>query len=85
MALKTVIKLLLSKYGILSVDMQTAITVDQAIIKDADTMEVEYVDTNERETFQSSALQETEYEEIQIKVSDKQKSLDEKTGKLKFD
>jgi len=86
MALKTVIKLLLSKYGILSVDMQTAITVDQAIIKDADTMEVEYVDTTERETFQSNALQETEYEEIDIKISDNQKNLDNKAnGKLKFD
>lgn len=32
MALKTVLKLLLSKYGILSVDMQRALAVDQAVI-----------------------------------------------------
>lgn len=44
MALKTVLKLNISKYGPLSVDMQKAITFDQAIIKDADTMDVTYAD-----------------------------------------
>lgn len=33
MAIKTVLKLLLSKYGILSIEMQTALETDQAIIK----------------------------------------------------
>ncbi len=33
MALKTVIKMLLSKWGILSIEMQTAIQADQAIVK----------------------------------------------------
>jgi len=33
MALKTPIKLLLSKFGILSIEMQTAVQVDQAIVK----------------------------------------------------
>lgn len=42
MALKTVLKLLLSKYGILSVDMQKAIEVDQAVMKDDGA--AEYVD-----------------------------------------
>lgn len=42
MAMKTVLKLLLSKYGILSVDMQKAIEVDQGVIKDDNS--VEYVD-----------------------------------------
>jgi recombination protein RecT len=36
MALKTVLKMLLSKYGILSVDMVQAIKVDQAEIKSED-------------------------------------------------
>lgn len=45
MALKTVIKAMLSTYGMLSIEMQTAITADQAVIKDADTMEIEYVDS----------------------------------------
>ena len=44
MALKTVLKLLLSKYAPLSVEMQKAVIADQAIIKDAETMDVEYVD-----------------------------------------
>lgn len=46
MAMKTVIKLLISKFGPLSVDtqMQKAIVADQAIIKDAETMDVEYTD-----------------------------------------
>lgn len=44
MALKTVIKLNLSKYAPLSVDMQRAITFDQSIVKDVDTQDVTYVD-----------------------------------------
>lgn len=42
MYMKTVIKLLLSKYGALSVEMQKAIEVDQGVIKDDNT--VDYVD-----------------------------------------
>jgi len=34
MAIKTVLKLLLSKYGILSIEMQRAVETDQAVIKD---------------------------------------------------
>ena len=46
MAKKTVLKLLLSKFGILSIEMQTALKTDQAVIKDVnkDSFEVEYVD-----------------------------------------
>jgi recombination protein RecT len=47
MALKTVCKLNLSKNGILSVDLQKAIVTDQSVIKDVDTLEVEYVDNIE--------------------------------------
>ncbi len=54
MALKTVLKLLLSKYGILSIEMQRAITFDQATIKgdiqtieDIDTVEVSYEDVSQ--------------------------------------
>ncbi len=48
MARKTVLKLLLSKFGILSIDMQTAQKVDQAIIKsvEKDNIDVEYTDNN---------------------------------------
>lgn len=44
MAQKTVIKLLLSKFAPLSVDMQTAVLADQSIIKDESLEDVEYVD-----------------------------------------
>lgn len=85
MALKTVIKLLLSKYGILSVDMQTAITADQAIIKNAETLDVEYVDYNEKQSFQSNALESTESIELDVKISDAQKNADNKSqSKLKI-
>lgn len=48
MAKKTVLKLLLSKFGILSIEMQTAQKVDQAVIKEIEpngNVEVEYVDS----------------------------------------
>lgn len=44
MANKTVIKLLLSKFAPLSVDMQRAVISDQAVINDADTEDVTYID-----------------------------------------
>lgn len=43
MATKTVLKLLLSKFAPLSVEMQTAVITDQGIIKNEE-MEVEYID-----------------------------------------
>lgn len=45
MALKTVLKQLISKWGIMSVDLQNAITKDQAVIKDDGT--TEYVDNDD--------------------------------------
>ena len=47
MAIKTVIKLLLSKYAPLSIEMQTAVITDQSVVKDADTREVTYVDNTD--------------------------------------
>lgn len=44
MALKTVTKLNLSKNAPLSIEMQRAAVSDQAIIKDSETLDVEYVD-----------------------------------------
>jgi recombination protein RecT len=82
MALKTVIKLLLSKYGILSVEMQTAITVDQSIIKNAETMDVEYVDSRQDEIYDGSAMKEVDVAIVDVKVSDKQKKMN---GSLPFE
>lgn len=47
MAMKTVLKNMLSRWGILSIEMQKAINVDQAVIKDEEGNTVEYVDNNE--------------------------------------
>lgn len=44
MAKKTVLKNTLSKWGILSIELQQAAITDQAVIKDANTMDVAYVD-----------------------------------------
>jgi recombination protein RecT len=49
MALKTVLKLLLSKFAPLSVEMQRAVISDQAVVKDVETMDVEYVDNSDPE------------------------------------
>lgn len=46
MARKTAVKLLLSKFAPLSIDMQTAIISDQSVIRDSETMDVEYVDND---------------------------------------
>lgn len=49
MATKTVIKLLLSRYAPLSIDMQKAIVSDQAVINDYNTSDVTYIDAGEME------------------------------------
>lgn len=46
MAGKTVLKLLLSKFGPMSIEMQKAVVSDQGIIEDMDANEVKYVDNN---------------------------------------
>lgn len=48
MAKKTVLKLLLSKFGILSIEMQTAIQADQGVISGSDT--TDYIDRAEERT-----------------------------------
>jgi recombination protein RecT len=48
MSMKTVIKMLLSKFGILSIEMQNAVQVDQAVIKTMDG-KYEYVDNPEND------------------------------------
>lgn len=44
MALKTVLKLLLSKQAPLSIEMQKAVLADQAVVKDVETNQFEYID-----------------------------------------
>lgn len=47
MAKKTVLKLNIAKYGPLSIEMQKAVIADQAVINDAETEDVTYVDNDE--------------------------------------
>ena len=47
MAQKTVLKQLLSKFAPLSIDMQKATVADQAVINDAETMDVSYIDSTQ--------------------------------------
>jgi len=63
MAQKTVIKLLLSKYAPLSVEMSKALVADQAVIEDADTMDVTYVDN-----------QPVSNKAVEAQISDKEKT-----------
>lgn len=49
MALKTVLKLLLSKFAPLSVEMQRAVITDQGVIENPDTLDVTYQDNLEPE------------------------------------
>jgi recombination protein RecT len=55
MALKTLIKHVLSKYGILSIEMQKAVNVDQSVIKDDKSETFEYVDATDLTGQQSIA------------------------------
>lgn len=57
MALKTVIKLLLSKYGILSIEMQRALDVDQAVVSgiDPDKQTLNYQDAEISEPMKTEA------------------------------
>jgi recombination protein RecT len=59
MALKTPYKNMLSKWGVLSIEMQTAMIADQAVIKNPETMDVEYPD-NEEDSAEEKAKKATE-------------------------
>jgi recombination protein RecT len=65
MAQKTVIKLLLSKFAPLSVEMEKAVIMDQSVIKNTETMEVEYVD-NKPGQLESPKLSDEEIKEQRV-------------------
>ncbi len=61
MAKKTVLKMLLSQYGILSIEMQTAIKTDQAVVRDfssPEQIDLDYVD--------NEGYVDAEFEDIEI-------------------
>lgn len=85
MGLKTCLKLLLSKFGVLSIEMQRAFNFDQAVVKgninnveDIDTLEAEYVD-NEAQPVEATA------EEVDPSKDLFEGNKEEKTEKAKED
>lgn len=82
-ALKTVSKLHLnSGYAPLSIEMQKGMTADQAVIKDADTMEVEYVDAVSHEERVKSTIQENaNIETVSFEEFNSNESLSNNTEK----
>ena len=72
MALKTVIKLLLSKFAPLSIEMQRAVITDQSIINDSETLDVDYVDNTESEEEKVNPV----HQRISLMIEDA-KSVDE--------
>lgn len=62
MAMKTVLKLLLSKYAPLSIEMQKAVITDQAFINDVEAVDVSYPDNDDAEM--KKAKEEEEYNEM---------------------
>lgn len=74
MALKTVLKQLISKYGILSIEMQHAIQYDQAVVKgdvkNLDEAEVIYTDNGSSESLTDKMADRYATEEIPYEVVD---------------
>ena len=67
MAKKTVLKQLLSKYAPLSVEMQRGVIADQAVIEDADSMDVTYVDNQ-------TTAQAVTSKQVEAKITDAEKT-----------
>jgi recombination protein RecT len=65
MATKTVLKLLLSKYAPLSVDMQKSLVIDQSVVNDFEAIDVTYVDNEE-----SVVVVDKEAERLEILIKD---------------
>ena len=63
MAKKTVLKNTLSKWGILSIELQQAAITDQSVIKDTNTLDVVYVDN-------SGVVEDKENERVMLLISD---------------
>lgn len=64
MARKTVIKLLLSRYAPLSIELQKAVITDQSIITDSESNTVEYVDASHETLDSSDVAEQKEIERI---------------------
>lgn len=75
MAIKTVLKNLLSKWGILSIEMQTAVKYDQSVIKDIDSDDFEYTDNKEDQFENDEAVKARIIEDFEKEEKEKQTEL----------
>ena len=76
MALKTVIKLLLSKQAPLSVEMQQAVLADQAVVKDVENQEFNYTDNIQEAEF-LAVVDETTFEQCKQSIANGETTLQE--------
>jgi recombination protein RecT len=79
MARKTVLKLLLSKYGILSTDMQSALEADQAVIENG---KFDYVDNPENPNNIAEFKSKVTLDPEEVKVEDNKKDDEDLKNKL---
>lgn len=86
MALKTVVKQALSKYGVLSIEMQKAITADQAVVDDkGDVVDYpdnpqnisDHVEVTEENTVEQTPKQQYNTLKLQLKAAGKEAELNE--------
>lgn len=76
MALKTVIKLLLSKQAPLSVEMQQAVLADQAVVKDVENQEFNYTDNIQEAEF-LAVVDEATFEQCKQSIVNGETTLQE--------
>lgn len=76
MALKTVTKLLLSKQAPLSVEMQSAVLADQAVVKDIENQEFNYADNIQEAEF-LAVVDETTFEQCKQSIANGETTLQE--------
>lgn len=76
MARKTVIKLNLSKNAPLSVEMQKAVVTDQALVNDAETEDVEYVDNESGEPDTETRIENGNSKKEELKQNGQPQTLD---------
>ncbi|OOF43467.1 recombinase [Rodentibacter trehalosifermentans] len=77
MALKTVMKLLLSKQAPLSVEMQSAVLADQAVVKDAENAEFSYVDNIQDADFTELTVSDEAFEKCKQNIINGETTLQE--------
>lgn len=76
MAMKTVLKLLLSKYAPLSVDMQQAVKTDQAVVNDYEGNQIEYPD-NKQDPHEEAIENQENAQELNLSEPEKEETKSE--------